>query len=161
MLTRRIVRLVPVVCLLFSAPTTLTGQSGAKNGEWRSYGGDLGSTRYAPLDQINADNFNKLEIAWRFKTDNLGPRPEFQLEATPLMINGVIYSVGGTRRSVVALDAATGELLWSHGEHEGARGAAAPRQLSGRGLAYWTDGKDARILYVTPRYRLIALDAKT
>ena len=56
---------------------------------------------------------------------------------------------------------ATGELLWVHGEHEGARGAAAPRQLSGRGLAYWTDGKEERILYVTPGYRLIALDAKT
>jgi quinoprotein glucose dehydrogenase len=55
----------------------------------------------------------------------------------------------------------TGELLWVHGEHEGARGAAAPRQLSGRGLAYWTDGKEQRILYVTPGFRMIALDAKT
>jgi quinoprotein glucose dehydrogenase len=61
----------------------------------------------------------------------------------------------------VALDAATGELLWVHGEHEAARGAAAPRQLSGRGLAYWTDGREERILYVTPGYRLVALDAKT
>ena len=61
----------------------------------------------------------------------------------------------------MALDAGTGELLWVHGEHEGARGASAPRQLSGRGLAYWTDGKEERILYVTPGYRLIALDAKT
>src|SRR5215467_3411111 len=69
--------------------------------------------------------------------------------------------VAGTRRSVIALDAATGELLWVHGEHEGARGAAAPRQLSGRGLAYWSDGKEERILYVTPGYRLICLDAKT
>src|SRR5260370_27132264 len=77
------------------------------------------------------------------------------------MINGVISSTGGTRRSVVALDAATGELLWTHGEHEGARGAAAPRQLSGRGLAYWSDGKDERIFYVTPGYQLICLDAKT
>src|ERR1700678_3703559 len=77
------------------------------------------------------------------------------------MANGVIYSTAGTRRAVVALDAATGELLWVHGEHEGARGTAAPRQLSGRGLAYWTDGKEERILYVTPGYRLVALDAKT
>ena len=139
----------------------LGAQSGAKNGEWRTYGGDLGNTHYSPLDQINAGNFNKLQVAWRFKTDNLGPRPEFNFEGTPLMANGVIYSTAGTRRAVVALDAATGELLWVHGEHEGARGTAAPRQLSGRGLAYWTDGREERILYVTPGYRLVALDAKT
>ncbi len=136
-------------------------QSGATGGEWRTYGGDLGNTRYAPLDQITADNFSKLEVAWRFKTDNLGPRPETNLEATPLMVNGVLYSTAGTRRAVVALDAGTGELLWVHGEKEGARGDAAPRKLSGRGLAYWTDGREERILYVTPGYRLIALDAKT
>ncbi len=136
-------------------------QSGAQNGEWRSYGGDLGNTHYSPLDQISADNFSKLQVAWRFKTDNLGPRPEFNFEGTPLMANGVIYSTAGTRRAVVALDAANGELLWVHGEHEGARGTAAPRQLSGRGLAYWTDGREERILYVTPGYRLVALDAKT
>src|SRR5207344_2018094 len=82
-------------------------------------------------------------------------------ESTPLMVNGRVYSTAGTRRAVVALDAATGELLWVHSEDEGARGAAAPRQLSGRGLSYWTDGKEERVLYVTPGYRLVALDAKT
>src|SRR5204862_7169194 len=129
--------------------------------EWRTYGGDLGHTRYAPLDQINASNFQSLEIAWRFKTDALGPRPEYQLESTPLMVKGVLYSTAGSRRAVVALDAGTGEMLWMHSENEGARGAAAPRQLSGRGLAYWTDGREERIIYVTPGYRMIALDAKT
>jgi quinoprotein glucose dehydrogenase len=129
--------------------------------EWRTYGADLASTRYAPLDQINATNFGNLQIAWRFRTDSLGPRTETNLEATPLMVGGVIYTVAGTRRSVVALDAATGELLWVHREDEGPRGAAAPRQLSGRGLAYWSDGKTARIVYVTPGYRMKALDAKT
>src|SRR5918993_115321 len=147
--------------LLVIAIVPLAGQSGAKNGEWTTYGADLGNTRYSPLDQINADNFGKLEVAWRFKTDSLGPRPEYQFESTPLMVKGVLYSTAGTRRAVVALDAATGELLWMHSEHEGARGAASPRQLSGRGLAYWTDGKEQRILYVTPGYRLVALDART
>ena len=137
------------------------GQSGAPRGEWPTYGGDLGHTRYAALDQISAANFNDLEVAWRFKTDNLGPRPEFNLQSTPLMARGRLYSTGGTRRAVVALDAGTGELLWVHSEDEGARGAASPRQLSGRGLAYWSDGKEERILYVTPGYRLIALDART
>jgi quinoprotein glucose dehydrogenase len=136
-------------------------QTGAKNGEWRSYGGDLGHTRYSALDQINASNFKDLEIAWRFKTDALGPRPEYQFEGTPLMVHGVVFTTAGSRRAVVALDAATGEMLWMHSENEGQRGANAPRQLSGRGLAYWTDNREERILYVTPGYRLIALDAKT
>jgi quinoprotein glucose dehydrogenase len=129
--------------------------------EWPTYAADLAGSRYRPLDQINAGNFSKLEVAWRFKTDSIGNRPEFKLEGTPLMVNGVVYATAGSRRGVIALDAATGELLWVHGEHEGARGAAAPRQLSGRGVAYWTNGKEERILYVTPGYRLIALNAKT
>jgi len=151
----------PAVLCLLAATLPLAAQSGAKRGEWPTYGGDLGNTRYSPLDQINAKNFNQLEVAWRFKTDSLGPRPEFQFESTPLMVKGVLYSTAGSRRAAIALDAATGELLWTHSEREGERGAAAPRQLSGRGLAYWTDGKEERILYVTPGYRLIALDAKT
>src|SRR5437667_4680430 len=153
-------RLCLIGCIL-SSSVCLIAQSGVKNGEWRSYGAHVGNTHYSALDQINASNFNKLEPAWHFKTDNLGPRPEFQYEGTPLMANGVLYATGGTRRAVFALDAATGELFWTHSEREGTRGANAPRQLSGRGLGYWTDGRDERILYVTPGYRLIALDAKT
>src|SRR5579863_6772784 len=146
---------------LLSVVMPSSAQTGAKNGEWRTYGGDLGNTRYSPLDQINAANFNKLQIAWRFNTASLGPRAEYNLEATPLMVGGVIYTVAGSRRDVVALDAITGEMQWMHTEKEGARGDAAPRKLSGRGLAYWTNGREERILYVTPGYRLIALDAKT
>ena len=130
-------------------------------GEWPTYGGDLRSTRYAPLDQINADNFSKLEVAWRFKTDAMGPRPEFNFQSTPLMVGGVIYTTAGTRRAAVALDAATGEMLWMHSLNEGPRGESAPRRLSGRGLAYWSDRQDERIVYVTPGYQMIALDAKT
>ena len=104
------------------------------------------STRSTPRTLL------KLEVVWRFKTDHIGNRPEFKLEGTPLEVDGVVYATAGSRRGVIALDAVTGELLWVHGEHEGARGAAAPRQFSGRGLAYWSDGKDARILYVTPGY---------
>jgi quinoprotein glucose dehydrogenase len=140
---------------------SLDGQTGAKDGEWRTYGGDLGNTRYSPLDQINRDNFGELEVAWRFKTDNLGARPEFNFQSTPLMVKGRLYTTAGSRRAVVALDAATGEMLWMHSQHEGERGEKAPRQLSGRGLAYWSDGGEERILYVTPGYRLVALDAKT
>src|SRR5919204_2658444 len=105
--------------MLLVACASLAAQSGTTNGEWRTYGGDLANTRYAPLDQINASNFSRLEVAWRFKTDNLGPRREFMLEGTPLMANGVLYTTAATRRAVVALDAGTGELLWIHSEREG------------------------------------------
>ncbi|MBI3047355.1 MAG: pyrroloquinoline quinone-dependent dehydrogenase [Acidobacteria bacterium] len=134
---------------------------GAPSGEWRTYGGDLRSTRYAPLDQINKDNFSKLEVAWRFKTDALGPRPEFNFQSTPLMVGGKLYTTAGTRRAVVSLDAETGEMLWMYSLNEGKRGEGAPRRLSGRGLAYWTDGREERIVYVTPGYQMIALDART
>ena len=150
-----------VVAGLLSIAVAATGQYRAKDTEWPSYNADLAGSRYRPLDQINASNFSKLEVAWRFKTDSIGNRPEYKLEGTPLMANGVVYATAGSRRAAVALDAATGELLWVHGEHEGERGAAAPRQLSGRGLAYWSDGKEERIFYVTPGFRLICLDAKT
>src|ERR1700722_4803773 len=144
-----------VACFAVCAATPLVAQMGAKGGEWTTYGGDLGKTPYSPLDQINASNFSNLELAWRFKTDSLGPRPEYQFESTPLMVRGVLYTTAGSRRAVVALDASAGEMLGMHREREGARGAASPRQLSGRGLAYWTDGVEERILYVTPGFRLI------
>jgi quinoprotein glucose dehydrogenase len=142
-------------------PVRASAQFHAKDSEWPSYAADLAGTRYRPLDQINATNFSELEIAWRIKTDNFGNRPEYKLEGTPLMVNNVLYATAGSRRAIIALDPATGELLWIHGEHEGARGGAAPRQLSGRGLAYWSDGKEERVFYVTPGYRLICLNAKT
>ena len=150
-----------LVLALYAAAVAAAPAQTAKDGEWPTYGADLANTRYRPLNQIDASNFSQLELAWSFKTDNLGSRPEYKLEGTPLMVDGVLYATGGTRRSVVALDAATGEVLWVHGEHEGARAAAAPRQLSGRGVAYWSNGKEERILYVTPAYRLLALDART
>jgi quinoprotein glucose dehydrogenase len=156
---------VGVVAIALCGVIRITGSqsplSGTANGEWRAYHGDLRQHHYSPLDQINTRNFSGLEVAWRFKTDNLGTRPEYKLEGTPLMIKGVVYATAGTRRSVVALDATTGELLWAHGEHEGKRGAVAPRQLSGRGLSYWTDGREERVVYLTPGFRLVALDART
>src|SRR4029078_3199374 len=101
-------------------------------------------------DHVNPANFNKREVAWRFKTDNLGQRPEYKLEGTPLAIKGILYTTGGTRRSVVALDGKTGAGIWTHRLREGKRAAVSPRQLSGRGVSYWTDGKgDDRVVYVT------------
>ena len=129
--------------------------------DWVNYGRDLANTRYAPLDQINAGNFNDLEVAWRFSTASMGPYQEYNLQGTPLVAKGVLYATAGSRRNIVALNAATGEILWIYRMDEGTRAANAPRKLSGRGLAYWTDGVEERILYVTIGYRLVALDAKT
>src|ERR1700690_3496840 len=159
----RCVRLHRCVIMVFfliflpALPLTIGAQSGGNISEWPTYGADLANTRYKPFDQIDATNFNKLEVAWTFKTDNLGPRPERNLEGTPLMVGGVIYATGGTRRAVIALDAATGELLWMHSLNEGERGELSPRRISGRGLAFWKEGSEARILYVTIGYQLISL----
>src|SRR5580692_3777399 len=139
---------IALAWIALAATGDAPGQPSTKNGDWPYYTADVKGTKYSPLDQINASNFKELEVAWRFKTDNLGTRPEFKLEGTP--------------RAVFALHADTGELLWTHSEFEGTRAVNAPRQLSGRGLSYWTDGKgEERILYVTPSYRLVELDAKT
>jgi quinoprotein glucose dehydrogenase len=138
-----------------------TAAQGAAGGQWPTYGGDLGSTRYAALSQIDASNFGKLEVAWRFSVANLGPTREYTFESTPLVLDGVLYTTGGTRRAVTALDAATGEQLWVYSLNEGQRGVDAPRKLSGRGLAFWQEGREKRVLYVTPGYQLIALDAST
>ena len=156
--------LAALALLLAQPPGGLTGQSTPPvppDRGWPTYGGDLANTRYAPLDQINATNFSELDVAWRFKTENLGPSPEYVLQSTPLVVNGVLYSTAGSRRAVVALDASNGELLWMYREDEGPRGANAPRRQSGRGLAYWAGNGEARIVYVTPGYRMIALDATT
>jgi quinoprotein glucose dehydrogenase len=144
-----------------AATVSAQAQTPSASSEWPTYGSTLASTRYAALDQINAANFSSLEVAWRLKTDNLGPQPEFNFQSTPLMVGGVLYTTAGSRRAVVALDAATGEMKWMHSLDEGQRGLEAPRRLSGRGLAYWSDGRSARIIYVTPGYQMIALDART
>ena len=151
-----------LVCITLALGVTVSAQNGTSNGEWRTYAGDLGATRYAPLDQINAANFNSLEVAWRFRTESLGSRPDFNLQTTPLMIDGVLYATAGEHRNAIALNAATGELLWMHRLEEGRRATASSRRLSGRGVGYWTDGKgDERIFYVSIGYQLVGLDAKT
>ena len=101
--SRALLLTVPLVAAALWMTAGTSGQSNGmpstKKGDWPSYNADVRGSRYSPLDQINADNFGKLEVAWRFKTDNLGTRPEFKLEGTPLVVNGILYATGGTRRS--------------------------------------------------------------
>ena len=130
--------------------------------DWPQHRADHASTNYSPLDQINSSNADKLKIAWRWKSDNFGPSPEYYYKTTPLMVNGILYATAGRRRAVIALNAITGETLWTYSFNEGERTVYVPRQNSGRGVAYWKapDGKD-RVFYITPGYQLIALNAAT
>lgn len=156
--------LKPVLWLVWyavAAVVPLAAQHGAEAGDWRYWGGDAGSTRYSALDQINRENVKDLQIAWRWYTANYGPIPEFYYRATPLEVDGVLYTVAGERRAVVAIDAGTGETLWMWRTKNNPRWENAPRRFSGRGLAYAkVDGK-GRIIVVTPEYFLVALDAET
>jgi glucose dehydrogenase len=127
---------------------------------WPHMNGDLAANRYAPLDQINADNVEDLQIAWRWKADNFGPRPEGLSVTSPIMINGVLYMTAGTTRNVVAVDAESGQTLWMWRPQEGQRFEDAPRKNSGKGVAYWSDGQQEIIFVVTPGYYLAALDAR-
>lgn len=137
------------------------GQRGAANGEWRFYAGDNGSTRYAPLDQITRDNVRNLKVVWTWKSDNFSSPPEIRSEATPLMVNGLLYFPAGSHRAVVAMDAGTGETRWVWRIDEGDRWEKSPRRSSGRGVAFWTDGRgDERIFTITPGFQLVALNAK-
>jgi quinoprotein glucose dehydrogenase len=138
-----------------------TAQVSGQRGEWRYWGGDAASTRYSPLDQITRDNAKNLEVVWRWRAANFGPDPETYFRATPLYAHGMLYTVAGERRDVAAIDPATGETVWTWRMDEGLRWEKAPRRFSGRGLAYWTDGRVERIIVVSPGYHMVALDAKT
>ena len=161
---RCVLRILIIVAVTFGPVVdTASAQRGAQAGEWRHYGGDPGSTKYSPLDQINRESVADLQVAWRWRTDNFGPRVDFNYQATPLMVGGVLFTTAGWRRNVVAIDGATGETLWMYRYDEADRGDAAPvRASSGRGVAYWTNGQgDDRIIHVTKGYHLVALNATT
>jgi len=123
--------------------------------------GNAGSLNYSPLNQIRADNVSRLRVAWRWRSDNFGPGIWPNLQVTPLMARGVLYATAGSARSVVAIDAQSGETLWMYRVEEGRRGDIAPRKGPGRGLALWRDGKRDTLFVISPGYQLIALDALT
>jgi len=134
---------------------------GNPDGEWRYWGGDQWSTRYSPLDQVNADNFEDLEVAWTWRGDNFGPNADPMLRATPIYVDGTLYSVAGERRTAVAIDPATGETLWTFREPHTKRWEDSMRKDYGKGVGYAEiDGRGV-IYLVTPAFFLHALDAET
>ena len=158
---------------LVLAAEPAAAQYGAVDGEWRSYAGDNGSTKYSPLDQIDASNFEDLRIAWRWQSadgnvdlESLPRREDDRpisirgLQATPLMIDGVLYLTTALYQAA-AVDAGTGETLWVH-DPEVYHAGDPTHAYRSRGLAYWSDGdNDARIFWGTSEAYLIAVDART
>ncbi len=138
-------------------------QTGALDGEWRFYGGDGGHTQYTGLDQIDRDNVTELQVAWRWKAENSAAGPFFNFESTPIMIGGILYTTTGASE-VAAVDAETGQTMWLFTPPPKASGdteRSLSPQGSGRGVAYWTDGEQARIFHSVSDGRLVALDANT
>ena len=152
------------------SPAVGLAQHGATNGEWRSYGGDLGSTKYSALDEIDATNFDDLRIAWRWPSadaslDLDALREQIPLvslrgfQATPLMVDGRLY-LSTALSQAAAVDAGTGETVWVH-DPKAYLGGVPPHPFRSRGVAYWTDGRQARIFWGTSDGYLLAVDAGT
>jgi quinoprotein glucose dehydrogenase len=143
-----------------------SAQQGVSDGQWRTHGGDKASTRYANLDQITRDNFNKLKIAWQWASidaevvaRNRRTRPG-TFKSTPLMINGMLYT-STSLSQVAAIDAGTGETLWKYDSGSWRAGRPANMGFIHRGVAYWSDGEEERIIIATGHSHLISLDATT
>ena len=162
---RRILILTLVSILTVGLVVSLVAEddhvSGTANGEWRYWGGDERSSRYSPLDQINADNVEGLEVAWRWQAANYGPSVDYIYRATPIYVKGKLYTVAGKRRTVVCIDPATGETLWMWRPKPNPRWEDTTRKNYGQGVAYANvDGRDV-IYVVTAGFYLVALDAET
>ena len=152
-----------IICSANQVPA----QQGALNGEWRSFGGDPGNTKYSPLDQINRDNFQDLEVAFVWesistKVTEDNPRIRAgEFRSVPLMVDGVLY-VSTALSQVAAIDAGTGETVWEYDPKAYERlDRPANHGWQHRGVAYWDDGADGRIIMATHDLRLMALNAKT
>ena len=129
--------------------------------DWSIWGGDLHSTRYSAHAQITAENFATLETAWVWRGDNFSHESDALLRATPIYAEGKLFSVAGTRRTVVAIDPATGETLWMFREPPTKRWRDSMRKDYGKGVAYDVVDGRGRIYVVTPAFFLHALDAQT
>ena len=152
----------PLALGVLAGPAVAIAQDrGNPDGEWRYQSGDAWGTRYSPLDQVDASNFEDLEIQWIWRGDNFGPHPSYVARSTPSYIDGVLYTVAGYRRTVAAIDPKTGETLWIYREPNTRRWEESMRASYGKGVGY-TEIDGRAVLYViTPAFFLHALDAKT
>jgi quinoprotein glucose dehydrogenase len=144
--------------MALSAVAAAGDMPGTRDGRWHYLGGDSHHTRYSPADQIDADNFEDLEEAWVWDGASFNAASG---RSTPSYIDGVLYTVAGPRRHVVALDPANGELLWSYREPNTYRHEYSMRKDYGKGVAYAEIDGRGIIYIVSPAFFLTALDAKT
>ena len=172
---------IPVVVLSMLLSINARAQSGANDGQWRYYGADTGSTKYSSLSQIDASNFKDLEIAWRWESidaqfdldklkedyPNLSIANDVdavtidRMRGAPLMIDGIVYMLTAMYQAA-AIDSTTGETLWTYDPRAYVSGIPTTRlAFSSRGLAYWSDGEEARALWGTGDGNLISVDAHT
>jgi quinoprotein glucose dehydrogenase len=156
-MTPRRLKVSYVLLILALAILPVLAQQGAKDGQWKSYASENGSTGYSPLDMINRENVKDLRIAWSWKFDNFG---NTNTEVTPLMVNGVLYFPLSPRRTIIAADAGTGQTLWTWRPPQDEREERAARTYA-RGVAFWSNGTDERVVTITPGFRLVSLNAKT
>ena len=154
--------LVGLVCALvvalavigFAGPKTSVPEPRADQ-EWPVYGGTQENTKYSPLDQINRDNVEGLEMAWVYHTGDEG----YTIECNPIIVDGVLYATSPSVNAF-ALDAATGEEIWMFDPYADAAERPRGGDAANRGVAYWEDGEDRRIFFGRGPY-LYALDAQT
>jgi quinoprotein glucose dehydrogenase len=149
--------------------TTGNAQSGIPSGQWPTYGGDAGSSKYSPLDQITRDNVKQLRVVWRWEspdnaivTENRGALPVIPAayKATPILVDGVLY-IKTSLSEAAAIDAKTGKTLWRFDPETWQRERPANTGYNARGVAYWSDGKTSRVFLPTGDAYLWSIDAKT
>ena len=151
--------------LLSCGEQNLDFTSAAHSAQWKHHGGDHSSSKYAPFDQINAGNFEQLEVAWRWESADLR-LPEDQIfptgdyRATPIYVNGIIYTATN-HSQVVALDPMTGEELWLFDPESYVFGPPNFSPIQTRGIEYWTDGEVERIFVATIGKQLVSIDIHT
>ncbi len=149
------------ICLLAVTPPAPAQEAGVPAGEWRYIGGDAGHTRYSALDEIDGGNFEDLEVAWVWRGDNYGPTVDYVSRSTPLYVDGLLYTVAGSRRTVSAIDPGTGETVWTFREPHTTRYERGMRNSYGKGVA-WAEVNGRGVIFMSsPGFFLHALDAKT
>ena len=155
---RRVGESLALAACLIATTTAALAAPGTQDGRWQYLGGDSAHTRYSPADQIDASNFNDLEEAWVWDGASFNGQSG---RSTPSYIDGVLYTVVGPRRHVVAIDPKSGETLWTYREPNTRRWEYSMRKDYGKGVAYAkVDGRGI-IYIISPAFFLTALDAKT
>ena len=154
-----------MLAVAMAVPAVLQAQSAQDrmnpDGEWRYQSADAWGTRYSPANLINASNFNDLEVAWTWRADNYGPVEELQFKATPQYYDGGLYTVAGHRRTVVSIDPANGETLWTYREPNTQRWERSMRQNYGKGVSIAEVNGQTVVYFTSPAYFLTALNADT